>query len=75
MRFPPCSTLTIAALFQTDRVELPVRLQAGVNRVLVKVFSRSSNWTFYFHTGAVHPTKAYIKGLEMGREAAGGEDR
>jgi len=45
-----------------DRIELPVRLRAGVNRLLVKSFSRSSGWTFYFHTGAVHPLKARIKG-------------
>ena len=47
---------------EPDLVELPVRLRAGVNRLLVKTFSRSSTWAFYFHRGQVNPRRAYIKG-------------
>lgn len=45
-----------------DRIELPVRLRAGVNRLLVKTFSRSRTWAFHFHRGEVNPRRAYVKG-------------
>ena len=51
-----------SAYNEPDRIELPVQLHAGLNRILVKTFSRSSSWNFYFHTGRVHPRKARIKG-------------
>jgi outer membrane protein assembly factor BamB/tetratricopeptide (TPR) repeat protein len=47
---------------ETDRVELPVHLEAGTNRLLVKTFTRTSYWAFFFHTGTVNPRWARIKG-------------
>jgi len=51
-----------SGLGEPDRIELPVHLKAGVNRLLVKTFSWSSGWRFYFHVADANPRKARIKG-------------